>query len=101
MSAATDHQAIDVLPASKAARRIAVTRAGLAFLWAAALVPAVGDHVPTTGSDLPNAAAVLLTTYPVIDAVASLISARFARPGASGCFGSMPRSVRWRSWPWR
>jgi hypothetical protein len=82
-TSATDHRAIDVLPAPKATRRIAVTRAGLALLWAAALVPAVGDHVPTTGSDLPVAAAVLLATYPAIDVVASLVGARFAPPAAA------------------
>lgn len=83
MSAVTDHQAIDVAPPAKVASRIAATRAGLALLWAAALVPAVGDHVPNTSSDLPIAAAVLVTTYPLVDAVASVISARFAGPGAS------------------
>ncbi|WP_205698535.1 hypothetical protein [Conexibacter sp. SYSU D00693] len=56
------------------ARRIAVVRAALAFAWAAALVLAVGDAVPTTASDLPTAAATLLSTYPLIDAVASALS---------------------------
>jgi hypothetical protein len=41
-------------------QRIANVRAVLALVWAAALVIAVGDKVPTTSSDVPIAAAALL-----------------------------------------
>ncbi|HEY6762171.1 MAG TPA: hypothetical protein VI318_21915 [Baekduia sp.] len=37
---------------------------------------AIGDRVPTTNTDIPIAAAVLLTLYPLIDVVASLAGAR-------------------------
>jgi uncharacterized membrane protein HdeD (DUF308 family) len=57
------------------ARRIAMVRALLALVWAAALVIAVGDEVPTTSSDVPIAAAALLASYPAIDVVASIASA--------------------------
>jgi uncharacterized membrane protein HdeD (DUF308 family) len=63
-------------------RRIAVARAVLALLWAAAVVIAVGDDVPRTTSDVPGAAAVLLAAYPLIDAVASLLAA--GRAGTTG-----------------
>jgi uncharacterized membrane protein HdeD (DUF308 family) len=57
-------------------QRIVVVRAVLALVWAAALLIAVGDKVPTTSSDVPIAAAVVLTTYPAIDVVASIATAR-------------------------
>lgn len=38
-------------------RRIAIVRAVLALAWAAALVIAIGDEVPSTSSDVPIAAA--------------------------------------------
>jgi uncharacterized membrane protein HdeD (DUF308 family) len=63
-------------------RRVAVVRALLALGWAAGLVAAVGDRVPSIHSDVPTAAAVLLSTYPLIDVVASVISA-VARAGRS------------------
>jgi uncharacterized membrane protein HdeD (DUF308 family) len=53
-------------------QRIAVVRAVLALVWAAALVIAVGDDVPSTNSDVPIAAATLLASYPAIDVVASI-----------------------------
>ncbi|HKC77320.1 MAG TPA: hypothetical protein VKB70_02925 [Gaiellaceae bacterium] len=56
-------------------RRIAIVRAVLALAWAAALVIAVGDKVPSTGSDVPVAAAALLASYPAIDIVASIAGA--------------------------
>ncbi|WP_051471252.1 hypothetical protein [Patulibacter minatonensis] len=62
-------------PALSSPRRIAVGRAVLALLWAAAVVLAVGGEAPRTDSDVPVAAAVLLATYPLIDVVASLLSA--------------------------
>jgi uncharacterized membrane protein HdeD (DUF308 family) len=49
-------------------------RAVLALAWAAALVIVVGDDVPSS-SDVPIAAAVLLTSYPAIDVVASIAGA--------------------------
>lgn len=63
-------------------QRVTVVRAVLALAWAAALVLAVGDDVPTTASDVPTAAALLLATYPAIDAVASIVGA--ALRGAAG-----------------
>jgi hypothetical protein len=56
-------------------RRIAIVRALLALVWAAALVIAVGDQVPSTSSDVPIAAAALLASYPAIDVVASIAAA--------------------------
>jgi uncharacterized membrane protein HdeD (DUF308 family) len=57
-----------------ALRHVAVTRALIALVWAAGLVAAIGDRVPSTHSDVPVVAAVLLTTYPLIDVIASLIA---------------------------
>ncbi|RKQ92148.1 short repeat uncharacterized protein DUF308 [Solirubrobacter pauli] len=54
-----------------------VSRAILAILWAAALVVAVGDRIPTTASDVPVAAALLLSAYPLIDAVSSFVERRW------------------------
>jgi uncharacterized membrane protein HdeD (DUF308 family) len=63
-------------PASRdVPQRIAVVRAVLALVWAAALVIAVGDDVPSTSSDVPIAAAALLASYPAIDVVASIAAA--------------------------
>jgi hypothetical protein len=56
--------------------KLLIARAALALLWAAALVLAVGSDVPTTGADLPAAAAILLATYPLIDVVASVLTGR-------------------------
>jgi uncharacterized membrane protein HdeD (DUF308 family) len=56
-------------------RRIALVRAVLALVWAAALVIAVGGDVPSTSSDVPIAAAALLTSYPAIDVAASIAGA--------------------------
>jgi len=64
------------LSAHPSPQRIAVARAALALVWAAAIVIAIGDRVPTTDTDLPIAAAALLTAYPLIDVIASLGSAR-------------------------
>lgn len=68
--------------AALTSQRIAVTRGVLALLWAVALVVAIGGDVPRTDSDVPVLGAILLATYPLIDAVASLLSADGA--GASG-----------------
>lgn len=59
-------------------QRITVARALLALVWAAALALAIGDKVPTTGSDVPTGAALLLASYPLIDVIASLASSAFA-----------------------
>ncbi len=54
----------------------------LALIWAAAVVVAIGDRVPTTDAQIPVAAAALLAAYPLIDVVASLASA-YLRPDAT------------------
>jgi len=59
-------------------QHIAVVRALLALVWAAAVALAVGDDVPTTDTDLPTAAALLLASYPLIDVIASLLGSTFA-----------------------
>jgi len=59
-------------------RRIVVARALLALAWAPAVVIAVGDRVPTTDTELPAAAAILLASYPLIDVIASLLGSSFA-----------------------
>jgi uncharacterized membrane protein HdeD (DUF308 family) len=72
---ATVPVAPDASRSRDSARRIAIVRAVLALAWAAALVIAVGDAVPTTSSDVPIAAAALLASYPAIDVVASIAGA--------------------------
>jgi hypothetical protein len=62
--------------AHRSPQRIAIARAVLALVWAAAVVIAIGDRVPTTDADIPIVAAALLTAYPLIDVVASLANAR-------------------------
>jgi uncharacterized membrane protein HdeD (DUF308 family) len=73
--AAIDPTAPDASRSRDRPRRIAIVRAVLALAWAAALVIAVGDEVPTTSSDVPIAAVALLATYPAIDVVASIAGA--------------------------
>jgi hypothetical protein len=70
------------LSAHPSSHRIVLARAVLALLWAAAVVVAIGDRVPTTDAGIPLAAAVLLAAYPLIDVVASLVDAR-RRPDAT------------------
>jgi uncharacterized membrane protein HdeD (DUF308 family) len=70
-----------VLPSSR--RRIAATRAVAALVWAVALVLAVGDDVPTTASGLSTLVALLLTAYPLIDALSSATEAAAARGAAT------------------
>jgi hypothetical protein len=72
---AANRAAPDAPPSRDVPRRIAVVRAVLALVWAAALVIAVGDDVPSTSSDVPIAAAALLASYPAIDVVASIAAA--------------------------
>ncbi len=64
-------------PLRAAPQRIAVVRALFALVWAAALVIAVGDKVPTTDSDVPIGAALLLASYPLIDVIASIVGSTF------------------------
>ena len=71
-SLAANRAARDAPPSQDVLQRIAIVRALLALVWAAALVIAVGDHVPSTTSDVPVAAAALLASYPAIDVVASI-----------------------------
>ena len=78
---AAEPRAPDASRSRESPRRIEIVRAVLALVWAAALVIAVGDEVPSTSSDVPIAAAALLASYPAIDVVASLVGARGA--GAS------------------
>ena len=66
----------DTQPSRGVPQRIAVVRAVLALVWAAALLIVVaGDEVPSTSSDVPIAAAALLATYPAIDVIASIAAA--------------------------
>ena len=74
-SLAANHAAAGAPPSRGVPQRIAIVRALLALVWAAALVIAVGDHVPSTSSDVPIAAAALLASYPAIDVVASIAAA--------------------------
>ncbi len=74
-SFAADTAVPDALRPQDSPRRIAIVRAVLALVWAAALVIAVGDDVPSTSSDVPTAAAALLASYPAIDVVASIVGA--------------------------
>lgn len=64
-----------VLTAHLSSHRIVIARAVLALIWAAAVVVAIGDRVPTTYAEIPIAPAALLTAYPLIDVVASLAGA--------------------------
>jgi hypothetical protein len=63
------------LSAHLSSQRIVIARAVLALIWAAAVIVAIGDRVPTTDAEIPVAAAALLAAYPLIDVVASLASA--------------------------
>src|SRR5918996_3165713 len=81
-SLAANRAARNAPPSWNLPQRVANVRAVLALVWAAALVIAVGDHVPSTDSDVPIAAAALLASYPAIDVIASIAAA--LRTGASG-----------------
>ena len=74
-SLAANRDARDAPPWWGVPQRIAVVRAALGLVWAAALLIVVGDEVPSTSSDVPIAVAALLTTYPAIDVVASIAAA--------------------------
>jgi hypothetical protein len=71
-----------LLSAHLSSQRILIARAVLALIWAAAVVVAIGDRVPTTDVEIPVAAAALLAAYPLIDVVASLAGAH-RRPHAT------------------
>jgi uncharacterized membrane protein HdeD (DUF308 family) len=79
---AADPAAPDVPRSRDSSRPIAIVRAVLALVWAAALVIAVGDQVPSTSSDVPVAAAALLASYPAIDVVASIAGALTTKASA-------------------
>jgi hypothetical protein len=66
------------VPLQATPQRIAVVRAVFALVWAAGLAIAVGGKMPSTGADVPTGAALLLATYPLIDAIASAIGSAFA-----------------------
>jgi hypothetical protein len=74
-SLAANRAAPDAPPSRDVPQRIVIVRAVLALVWAAGLVVAVGDRVPSTSSDVPIAAAALLASYPAIDVVASIAGA--------------------------
>jgi uncharacterized membrane protein HdeD (DUF308 family) len=74
-SLAAKREVRDTSPSRGVPQRIAVVRAVLALVWAAALLIVVGDEVPSTSSDVPIAAAALLATYPAIDVIASIAAA--------------------------
>ncbi|MEM9653469.1 MAG: hypothetical protein AAGA65_15340 [Actinomycetota bacterium] len=63
------------------ANQIGVTRAVAAVLLGIGFVIAVGDDAPTAASVLPAAAAAILTAYPVIDVIASILGAPSAGDG--------------------
>ena len=71
-SLAANRASPDASPSRDVPQGLAIVRAVLALVWAAALVIAVGDDVPSTSSDVPIAAAALLASYPAIDVVASI-----------------------------
>jgi hypothetical protein len=81
-SLAANRAAPNAPPSWNLPQRITNVRAVLALVWAAALVIAVGDRVPSTNSVVPIAAAALLALYPAIDVIASIAAA--VGTGASG-----------------
>ena len=68
------NRAVRDTPRRSLPQRIAVVRALLALVWAAALLLVVGHKVPSS-SDLPTGAALVLASYPAIDVVASIATA--------------------------
>ena len=74
-SLAANRAAPNAPPSWNLPQRITNVRAVLALVWAAALVIAVGDRVPSTNSVVPIAAAALLALYPAIDVIASIAAA--------------------------
>jgi uncharacterized membrane protein HdeD (DUF308 family) len=84
LSSAADGAAPRVALTSGVSQRIAIVRAGVALIWAAAFVIAVGDEIPRTGSDVTFAASALVVLYPLIDVIASLAEARRAPEQSMG-----------------
>jgi uncharacterized membrane protein HdeD (DUF308 family) len=84
LSSAASGAAPRVALTSDVSRRIAIVRAGVALIWAAAFVIAVGDEIPRTGSDVTFAASALLVLYPLIDVIASLAEAQRAPKQSKG-----------------
>lgn len=58
-------------------------RAAAALVWAVALVLAVGDRIPDTASAVPTLVALLLSAYPLIDAVSSFVERRWVNGAIS------------------
>ena len=58
------------------ASHVAPVRAVFALVWAAALVAVVGGDTTSTSADVPTGAAVLIASYPIIDVLASIVTAR-------------------------
>ncbi|MDQ8044172.1 MAG: hypothetical protein AAGC46_08625 [Solirubrobacteraceae bacterium] len=75
---ATPHRTTQTTRTVTGEGRVTAYRALAAVVWAVAFVAAVGDRVPTTHTDMPVVAAILLATYPLIDVVASTITAASA-----------------------
>ena len=67
----SSHPAVAQLGTAFHPRRIAILRAAVALVWAAAIAIAAGD----ADTDLSVGLALLVTAYPVIDVVASLAEA--------------------------
>jgi uncharacterized membrane protein HdeD (DUF308 family) len=67
----SSHPAVAQLDTPSRPRRIALLRAAVALVWAAAVAIAAAD----TGTDLSAGLALLVAAYPVIDVVASVAEA--------------------------
>ena len=66
--------------------QIDVVRAVVAVALAIGFVIAVGSKVPTAAAVLPAAAAAILTAYPVIDVIASILGARSVGAGGRALY---------------
>lgn len=60
------------------ANQIDVIRAAAAIVFGIGFIIAIGSDVPTAASVLPALAATIVTAYPVVDVVASIVGARIA-----------------------
>ena len=70
------------------ARQINVARAAAAIVLGVAFLVAIGDDAPTAASVLPAAAAGIVTAYPLIDVVSSILSIPTAGAGARALRGN-------------
>lgn len=61
---------------SRDATHVALIRGLVALVWAVALVAVVGGGTTDTSADIPAGAALLIASYPLIDVLASLATAR-------------------------